>query len=84
MVRWVDGFSERAERYADYFDLDEEMLRATDRFLSAWTNLLDPEGRHSRFLHQKASRSNSSLPLAGNGSIRRRSPQDQVSSVGVT
>jgi len=44
----VDGFSERAERYADYFDLDEEMFRATDRSLIAWTNLLDPEGRQPR------------------------------------
>ena len=38
----------RAERYAGYFDLDEEMFRATDRSLSAWTNLPDPERRQSR------------------------------------
>jgi len=37
----VDRFRRRAERNADYFGLDEEMLRATDRFLSAWTNLPD-------------------------------------------
>jgi len=39
----VDRFRRRAERNADYFGLDEEMLRATDRFLSAWTNFPDLE-----------------------------------------
>jgi hypothetical protein len=38
------------------------MFRATDRFLSAWTNLPDPEGRQSRLLHDEASRSCSSPP----------------------
>ena len=34
---------QRAERNADYFGLDEEMLRATERFLIAWSNLPDLE-----------------------------------------
>ena len=32
---------QRAKRNAENNGLDEEMLRATDRFLSAWTNLPD-------------------------------------------